>query len=57
MGRMRLYFKSKAEAIKARDERNKRLCHARVEINKMTWGRHKGCYYVGTYMEWLNFAN
>lgn len=52
---MRKYFKSKAEAIKVRDERNEREMTSRYKVFKMSKGtRHHGEYAVCTELEWLN---
>ncbi len=51
----RKYFKSKAKAIKVRDERNEREHTKRYGVFKMSKGtRHHGEYAVCSEMEWLN---
>lgn len=55
---MKKYFKSKKEAQHAAELCNGHLFRSTVEVHRMPKGtRHHGMYYVGTYLEWLNFAN
>ena len=52
--RHRKYFKSKKEAIKTCEERNKSYGKG-IEVFKMPKGsRHSGQYAVCTYIEYLN---
>ena len=52
---MKKYYKSKKEAVKARDERNEREHTKRYGVFKMSKGtRHHGEYAVCSEMEWLN---
>lgn len=56
------YFKSKTDAKKAAAYYNeKEYCNipnTLYEVFKQPKGtRHHGQYYVGSYMEWLNYAN
>ena len=54
--RQRKYFKSKKEALKACDERNKTFGSGKeIGVYKMPKGsRHSGKYAVCTYIEYLN---
>lgn len=53
---IRKYFPSKREAIEAAAQRSAR--GLAVEVFRMRKGtKHHGEYYVGTYMEYINFAN
>ena len=52
--RQRKYFKSRKEAINAREERNKPYGKG-IEVHKMPKGsRHSGQYAVCTFIEYLN---
>lgn len=58
MARAKLYFKSKSEALLVAKERNERKFSNSIGVYKMVKGtRHHGMYFVGTYLEWLHFAN
>lgn len=49
---MKKYFNTRKEANKVCEERNKRLNVN--QVRKKTWGRHKGMFFVGSDIEWLN---
>lgn len=54
---MKKYFKSRSEALKECEKRNHTFPGI-DEVHRMPKGtRHHGMYYVGSYLEWLNFAN
>lgn len=46
------YFSTRKEAIKVCEERNKRLDVN--QVRKKKWGAHKGMFFVGSEIEWLN---
>lgn len=55
---MKKYFKNKKEALQAAESRNGHMFRPTEDVHKMPKGtRHHGMYYVGSYLEWLNFAN
>lgn len=60
MARMKRYFDTKAEAKKYLKEliENRGYKYESWEIHKQPKGtRHHGMFYIGSYIEWLNFAN
>lgn len=53
---MKRYFKTVREAQGYLESLGSR--YSNLEIHKQPKGtRHHGMYYLGTYLEWLNFAN
>lgn len=53
---MKRYFKTRNEAQRYLESLGG--FHDNLEIHKQPKGtRHHGMYYLGTYLEWLNFAN
>lgn len=51
------YYESKADAVRAAKALNGDYGHG-YEVHRQPKGtRHHGMYYVGMYLEWLNFAN
>lgn len=58
MSRRKLYYKSLYEAQSALNKFKESDNILGIEIHKMPKGtRHHGMYYVGSFMDWLNFAN
>ena len=49
---MKKYFNTRKDAINACEERNKRLNVN--QVRKITFGKHKGMFFVGSEIEWLN---
>ena len=52
---MKKYYSSRREAISVRDQRNER-CNVN-HVYKMKFGRHKGMFFVGSYIEYLNYTS
>lgn len=58
MNTRRKYFKTRQEALKERKERAYHYNDCTLRIFKMPKGtRHHGQYFIGTEIEYLNFAN
>jgi len=53
MANKRKWYDTKKEAIKARDEINK-FRTGSVEVHKKKFGRNKGRFYLGSYIEFIN---